>query len=70
MATLILIVCVAIGNPATCTHIPITVTDLTMDLCKGIPGQTIAQMHWQRFYSDQEFGGWTCVSFTVPEQAA
>lgn len=70
MAVLFLIVCAALVDPSSCRRIPIATEDLTMDACKSIAGQAIAQMHWQTFYSDQEFGGWQCVSQTAPEEAA
>lgn len=70
MATLFLIVCVAAADPSTCRRIPIGTDGLTMSACKSVAGQSIAQMHWQTFYLDQEFGGWECVPMTVPESAA
>lgn len=70
MAVLFLIVCAAVADPSSCRRIPIATEGLTMDGCKSLPGQAIAQMHWQTFYSDQVFGGWQCLPVTVPESAA
>jgi hypothetical protein len=62
-----LVVCVVLGDPATCTRLPIIDNTqeaaVTMMGCLGSQGEVTARSYWEthkELHKNYHFGGWAC----------